>query len=126
MRLPAQNAKLPPASNSQILELTWEVFGEFCRALAVKVAQSGYQPDIVVGIAKAGVIPGAVIAAILRRRCRERPRTRRLRFCSRISRALRQQRLRPESTCSCRDTRTAASSGRGITSCVSSSRSRRD
>ena len=35
------------------------------------------------------------------------------------------QQLRPASTCSCRDTRTAASSGRGITSCASSSRSRR-
>ena len=52
--------------DSGVLELTWEVFGEFCRALAVKVAQSGYRPDLVVGIAKAGVIPGAVIASILR------------------------------------------------------------
>lgn len=48
-----------------VLELTWDVFGELCRALAVKVAQSGYQPDLVVGIAKAGVIPGAVIASML-------------------------------------------------------------
>ncbi len=49
-----------------VLELSWEVFGELCRALAVKVAQSGYKPDLVIGIAKAGVIPGAVIASILR------------------------------------------------------------
>jgi len=49
-----------------VLELSWEVFGELCRALAVKVAQSGYRPDLVIGIAKAGVIPGAVIASILR------------------------------------------------------------
>lgn len=49
-----------------VLELTWEVFGELCRALAVKVANSGYEPDVVIGIAKAGVIPGAVIASILR------------------------------------------------------------
>ena len=48
-----------------VLELTWDVFGELCRALAVKVAQSGYAPDLVVGIAKAGVIPGAVIASML-------------------------------------------------------------
>ena len=48
-----------------VLELTWDMFGELCRALAVKVAQSGYTPDIVVGIAKAGVIPGAVIASML-------------------------------------------------------------
>lgn len=51
---------------SGVLELSWEVFGELCRALAVKVAQSGYQPDLVIGIAKAGVIPGAVIASMLK------------------------------------------------------------
>src|SRR5262245_65490075 len=49
-----------------VLELSWEVFGELCRALAMKVAQSGYRPDLVIGIAKAGVIPGAVVASILR------------------------------------------------------------
>lgn len=48
-----------------VIELTWEVFGELCRALAVKVARSDYRPDLVIGIAKAGVIPGAVIASIL-------------------------------------------------------------
>lgn len=53
------------AGDEGVLELTWDVFGELCRALAVKVAQSGYQPDLVVGIAKAGVIPGAVIASML-------------------------------------------------------------
>ena len=53
-------------ADTGVLELTWEVFGELCRALAVKVAQSGYKPDLIIGIAKAGVIPGAVIASILR------------------------------------------------------------
>jgi len=54
-----------PGAPEDVLELTWEVFGELCRALAVKVAHSGYEPELVVGIAKAGVIPGAVIASIL-------------------------------------------------------------
>jgi len=49
------------------LEISWEVFGELCRALAMKVVQGGYDPEIVIGIARAGVIPGAVIASILRR-----------------------------------------------------------
>ena len=49
-----------------VLELNWELFGELCRALAVRVANSGFEPDIVVGIAKAGVIPGAVVASMLR------------------------------------------------------------
>lgn len=48
-----------------VLELSWDVFGELCRALAVNVARS-YDPELVIGIAKAGVIPGAVIASILR------------------------------------------------------------
>ena len=47
-----------------ILEVEWPLFGELSRALALKVARA-YNPDIVVGIANAGVIPGAVIAAIL-------------------------------------------------------------
>ncbi|MEX0907349.1 MAG: phosphoribosyltransferase family protein [Gemmatimonadota bacterium] len=51
---------------SEFLELSWEFFGELCRVLAVKVATSGYKPDLVIGIAKAGVIPGAVVASILR------------------------------------------------------------
>lgn len=52
-------------SDENVLELTWEMFGELCRALAVKVARS-YEPDLIIGIAKAGVIPGAVIASMLR------------------------------------------------------------
>jgi uncharacterized protein len=53
-------------SGDGVIELTWEVFGELCRALAVNVSRA-YDPDIVIGIAKAGVIPGAIIASILRR-----------------------------------------------------------
>lgn len=53
-------------SAEEVLELTWAMFGELCRALAVKVARAGYDPDIVIGIARAGVIPGAVVASILR------------------------------------------------------------
>lgn len=49
----------------QFLDLPWEMFGELCRALALRVARD-YEPDLVVGIARAGVIPGAVIASILR------------------------------------------------------------
>jgi uncharacterized protein len=49
-----------------ILEIDWPLFGELCRALALKVARD-YDPDLIVGIAKAGVIPGAVIAATIER-----------------------------------------------------------
>ncbi|MEO8449292.1 MAG: phosphoribosyltransferase family protein [Gemmatimonadota bacterium] len=55
-----------PESTRGILEIDWPLFGELCRALALKVSRD-YDPEIVLGIAKAGVIPGAVIAAILQR-----------------------------------------------------------
>src|SRR5947207_12519027 len=49
-----------------VFEVEWPLFGELSRALALKVARE-YDPDVVVGIATAGVVPGAVIAAILSR-----------------------------------------------------------
>ncbi|MEO8911236.1 MAG: phosphoribosyltransferase family protein [Gemmatimonadaceae bacterium] len=49
-----------------VLEIEWPFFGELSRGLALKVARS-YDPEIVIGIATAGVIPGAVIAAIMAR-----------------------------------------------------------
>ena len=55
----------PSINPGQYLDLSWEMFGELCRALALRVARQ-YDPDLVVGIARAGVIPGAVIASILR------------------------------------------------------------
>ena len=54
----------PPQARS-VMEVDWPFFGELCRGLALKVS-ADYQPDLVVGIARAGVIPGAVIASILR------------------------------------------------------------
>jgi len=50
----------------EVLEIDWTFFGELCRGLALRVA-STFDPEIVVGIAKAGVIPGAVVASILQR-----------------------------------------------------------
>jgi hypothetical protein len=46
------------------LVVDWAFFGEICRALAMRVAKE-YMPEVVLGIAKAGVIPGAVVASIL-------------------------------------------------------------
>ncbi len=53
-------------SAEEPLELSWEVFGELCRALALRVARA-CDPEVVIGIARAGVIPGAVIASMMRR-----------------------------------------------------------
>jgi uncharacterized protein len=49
-----------------VLQVDWPLFGELCRALALKVFRE-YDPHVVIGIAKAGVIPGAVVASILQR-----------------------------------------------------------
>ena len=50
----------------EVLDVDWTLFGELCRALALKVAAE-FDPEIIVGIAKAGVIPGAVVASMLQR-----------------------------------------------------------
>ena len=55
-----------PEATREILEVDWPFFGELCRALALHVARS-YDPEVIVGIAKAGVIPAAIIATILQR-----------------------------------------------------------
>lgn len=49
-----------------VMEVDWAFFGELCRALALKIFRE-YDPQVVIGIAKAGVIPGAVVASILQR-----------------------------------------------------------
>lgn len=49
-----------------VINVEWPFFGELSRGLALKVSRK-YDPDLVLGIATAGVIPGAVIAAILNR-----------------------------------------------------------
>lgn len=51
-----------PARGTLVVD--WPFFGELCRALALRVARE-YEPEVVLGIAKAGVIPGAVVASIL-------------------------------------------------------------
>lgn len=57
--------RLGPATRD-VLEVDWTFFGELCRSLALRIAGS-FDPEIIVGIAKAGVIPGAVVASILQR-----------------------------------------------------------
>ena len=57
-------ASLVGAQSQEVLDVSWELFGELCRALALRVYRE-YDPDVVVGIATAGVLPAAVIADIL-------------------------------------------------------------
>lgn len=54
----------PPVPQPRgVLEVDWPFFGEICRALALKVARE-FAPEVILGIAKAGVIPGVVVASI--------------------------------------------------------------
>src|SRR3989442_10050292 len=64
----ARSAGMRPRSKTPrgVLQVDWPFFGELCRALALKIFRE-YDPDVVIGIAKAGVIPGAVVASILPR-----------------------------------------------------------
>lgn len=55
-----------PSGARGVMEVDWPFFGEICRALALRVAQA-YDPEVVLGVAKAGVIPGVVVASILQR-----------------------------------------------------------
>lgn len=59
-------SRFAPSPTREILEVDWPFFGELCRALALRVAKH-YDPEIILGVAKAGVIPAAIIATILRR-----------------------------------------------------------
>src|SRR6266436_7311157 len=64
----APSAGMRPKSKTPrgVLQVDWPFFGELCRVLALKVFRE-YDPEVVIGIAKAGVIPGAVVASILQR-----------------------------------------------------------
>ena len=55
-----------PDQSKGVFEVEWPMFGELSRALALKVVRA-YDPEIIVGVATAGVVPAAVIAAILDR-----------------------------------------------------------
>ena len=66
MTYPDFNSTMPGSKPAETLDLSWEMFGELCRALALRVARD-FEPDLIVGIARAGVFPGAVVASVLRK-----------------------------------------------------------
>ena len=62
--MPVRRQNPVPPRETMIVE--WPLFGELSRALALKVSKA-FDPEMVVGIATAGVVPGAVVAAMLDR-----------------------------------------------------------
>ncbi|MDQ8162515.1 MAG: phosphoribosyltransferase [Gemmatimonadota bacterium] len=61
--MPAPQPYAPDPSKG-VMIVDWPLFGELARALAVRVARE-WTPELVVGIATAGVVPGAAVAAML-------------------------------------------------------------
>lgn len=61
---PKKRAPAVPHRETMIVE--WPLFGELSRALALKVSRK-FDPELVIGVATAGVVPGAVVAAMLDR-----------------------------------------------------------
>ena len=53
-----------PDPSKGVMIVDWPLFGELARALAVRIARE-WTPELVVGIATAGVVPGAAVAAML-------------------------------------------------------------
>lgn len=60
------NRRFAPGPPKETMIVEWPLFGELSRALALKVSRQ-FDPDVVVGVATAGVVPGAVVAAMLDR-----------------------------------------------------------
>lgn len=58
--------KVPKVPARDTMHVDWPLFGELSRALALKVSKV-FDPEVVVGVATAGVVPGAVVAAMLDR-----------------------------------------------------------
>jgi hypoxanthine phosphoribosyltransferase len=49
-----------------ILRLSWDDVMQMCRSLAETI-QSDFDPDLIIGIAKGGLIPATILASVLRR-----------------------------------------------------------
>ena len=61
-----QRSHYSPSPPRETFHVEWPLFGELSRALALRVSRE-FDPELVIGIATAGVVPGAVVAAMLDR-----------------------------------------------------------
>ncbi len=62
---PVESMEPAPQAASEREILHWPHFGEACRELATQVAASGYRPDIVLAVARGGLLPAGAIAYAL-------------------------------------------------------------
>ena len=71
----ADGAQMPGAQASKVQEastqaadrenLTWQGFGDACRQIAEQIADSGWMPDLIVAIARGGMLPAGAISYAL-------------------------------------------------------------
>lgn len=71
----ADGAQMPGAQASEAQEasaqaedrenLTWQGFGDACRQIAEQIADSGWMPDLIVAIARGGMLPAGAISYAL-------------------------------------------------------------
>lgn len=59
----SHNETEPPSPEREVL--TWESFGAAARELAQQVVDSGFEPEVVVAIARGGLLPGGAVAYAL-------------------------------------------------------------
>ena len=60
----------PPVTTPEREILTWEAFGGACRALAQRIADDGWVPDVVVAVARGGLtVAGGVAYALGVKNC---------------------------------------------------------
>ncbi len=56
------------ADSSDLVEkeiLTWERFGTCCRELARQIADSGFEPEVLIAVARGGMLPGGGLSYAL-------------------------------------------------------------
>lgn len=53
------------AIQASVDQLTWPLFDEAIRILARRVRESGYHPDLILGVARGGLVPAAALAYAL-------------------------------------------------------------
>lgn len=64
MPIPAPSSPVPyEGGGAHPFELSWELFGELCRVLALRVHE--YRPEVVIGLSTAGAMPAATVATML-------------------------------------------------------------
>lgn len=66
----AASAQMPgtQAASAQVEDrenLTWQGFGDACRQIAQQIADSGWMPDLIVAIARGGMLPAGAISYAL-------------------------------------------------------------